>query len=399
MEAFLSRYRNLSVLLALIVGQLLLLAYQVRTNQDVRLIRVWSVGAVTPMARLLEGVRSNTTGFFGNWLMLREVRQQNAALTLELGRLKIENNYLKAELESADRAKALEIFQKNSPSKTVAARIIGTGTGLNSRTVYVDRGTKDGVERGMAVIVPDGIVGKVVAAYPTVSLVMLATEQNFVASVTSQKTHLKGLLKGRGTGTMIVDSLFNLQKVEDGEWFYTSGEDRIFPKGLPVGQCRVMYEGNVIREVQLIPIALKSGLEEVLVVTQGVHGLIPPPGTPASAEVSLLPAPPAEGEAATAPSSAAAAAGAPILPRTEADQLREKYKKLGEQQNFQYGSTPGRAVDYNRPLTPAAPKPEPPKTEAAKTEAPKTEAPKTEAPKAVPVRAEPAKPTAPPPKP
>jgi rod shape-determining protein MreC len=393
MEAFLSRYRNLSVLLALIAGQLLLLAYQVRTNQDVRLIRVWSVGAVTPVARLLEGVRSNTTGFFGNWLMLREVRQQNAALTLELGRLKIENNYLKAEVESADRAKALEIFQKNSPSKTVAARIIGTGTGLNSRTVYVDRGTKDSVERGMAVIVPDGIVGKVVAAYPTVSLVMLATEQSFVASVTSQKTHLKGLLKGRGTATMIVDSLFNLQKVEDGEWFYTSGEDRIFPKGLPVGQCRVMYEGNVIREVQLTPAALKSGLEEVLVVTQGVHGLIPPPGTPASAEVSLLPAPPAEGETA-APAGAAAMPGAPVLPRTEADQLRDKYKKLGEQQNFQYGSTPGRAVDYNRPLTPAAPKPEVPKTEP-----PKAEAPKTEAPKAAPVRTEPAKPAAPPPKP
>lgn len=368
MEAFLSRYRNLSVLLALIVGQLLLLAYQVRTNQDVRLIRVWTVGAVTPMAKLFEDVRSNTSGFFSSWLLLREVRRENEQIKLELGRLKIENSYLKTELSTADRAKALEIFQQSSPSKTIAARIIGTGTGVNSRTVYVDRGTKDGVERGMAVIVPDGIVGKVVAAYPSASLVMLATEQSFVASVMSQKTRLKGLLKGRGTSALIVDNLFSMQKVEDGEWFFTSGEDRIFPKGLPVGQCRLIYEGNTIREVQLTPSGWKSGIEEVLIVTQGVHGLIPPPETPGSADVSLLPAPPPEGEG-----EAAAPAGGPVTPRTEADQLREKYRRLGEQQNFQYGTTAGRSVDYNKPLapvTPAAPKPEPPKTETVKPPAP-----------------------------
>ena len=48
MEFFLNRFRNLSVLVAAILAQLVLLAYQVKTNGDVRLIRVWSVGAVTP---------------------------------------------------------------------------------------------------------------------------------------------------------------------------------------------------------------------------------------------------------------------------------------------------------------------------------------------------------------
>ena len=58
METFLSRYRNLTVLLALVVGQLLLLAYQVRAREDVRLIRVWAVTAVTPLARGIEWIRS-----------------------------------------------------------------------------------------------------------------------------------------------------------------------------------------------------------------------------------------------------------------------------------------------------------------------------------------------------
>ena len=55
MEALLSRFRNLTVLLFVVVAQLLYLGYQVRTQRDDRLIRVWAVTAVTPMAGVVEG--------------------------------------------------------------------------------------------------------------------------------------------------------------------------------------------------------------------------------------------------------------------------------------------------------------------------------------------------------
>src|SRR5688500_12169353 len=105
MEALLSRYRNLSVLLLVIVAQLVLLAYQVKSNQDVRLIRVWAVTAVTPFSRLLEGLRSNVFGVFKSYIFLRNVHRENRALETELGRLKLENQFLKNELETADRAR------------------------------------------------------------------------------------------------------------------------------------------------------------------------------------------------------------------------------------------------------------------------------------------------------
>ena len=54
MELLLNRYRNLTVLLLTILAQLVLLAFQVKSNQEVRLIRVWSVTAVTPLARAIE---------------------------------------------------------------------------------------------------------------------------------------------------------------------------------------------------------------------------------------------------------------------------------------------------------------------------------------------------------
>ena len=53
--------------------------------------------------------------------------------------------------------------------------------------------------RGMAVVTPDGIVGKVIAAYPTASEVQLVTDADFAAGVVSQKTQVRGTLKGQGT--------------------------------------------------------------------------------------------------------------------------------------------------------------------------------------------------------
>src|ERR1700754_4426060 len=108
MESFLNRYRNITVLLLVIVAQLILLAVQVKNNQDVRMIRVWTVTAVTPAARLVEWVRGGSIGFFRNYFVLREAGEDNRRLREEVGRLRMENNFLKNELSTADRAKALQ---------------------------------------------------------------------------------------------------------------------------------------------------------------------------------------------------------------------------------------------------------------------------------------------------
>ena len=63
METFLNRYRNITVLLLVIFAQLVLIAVQVKNDQDVRMIRVWTVTAVTPVARVLGVVRGGSIGF------------------------------------------------------------------------------------------------------------------------------------------------------------------------------------------------------------------------------------------------------------------------------------------------------------------------------------------------
>jgi rod shape-determining protein MreC len=388
MDFFLSRYRHLTVLLIVITAQLLLIAYQVKSNKDIPLIRVWAVTAVTPVEQGLELVRRYTWGFVEDYFVLLGVRSQNEKLRSENGQLKIENNYLKSELSTADRARALSVFQSRSPSRTVAARVIGNGTGANSKVVFVDRGSTSGVESGMAVVTPDGIVGKVVDAYPTASLVMLITDPTFAAGVVSQKNRVHGTLKGQGHAECLVDYVQNEEHVDIGEWFYTSGDDRIFPKGFPVGQVTAAPNGKTFKAIYVSPSGMQGGAEEVLIVLQGVHQEVPG-GEIASPAYNILPAPT---EAATQTPEGAPQPGALA---TDADRLRALYKDVGIAQKHTYGEgAPGtKPPDFTKlPSIHGAPAPgvtlppgTPPANAAAKPPAGQTAAqpaqPKVTAPK------------------
>jgi rod shape-determining protein MreC len=341
METLLNRYRNITVLLLVIFAQLVLIAVQVRNDRDVRMVRIWSVTAITPLAKVLETVRGGTSGFFRNYILMHDAREDNRRLQSEVDRLKMENQFLKGEISTADRAKALVAFQQRTQSRTIAARVIAAGAGANAKVVFVDRGSGAGVERGMPVVTPDGIVGKVIAAYPTASEVMLITDLEFAAGVVSQKNQVVGTLKGQGQSTCKVDYVPSEEKVEVGETFFTSGDDRIFPKGFPVGVVRVVRPNSPYQEILVEPTGLERGLEAVLIVLEGVHQAIPEV-RPANAPVYLgTPPPPAAGEPQTV--QPAGPAG------TDADKLLQRYKQIGAAENHKFGEgAPGtRPPDFN----------------------------------------------------
>lgn len=363
MEFLLNRYRNLTVLLVMIGAQLLLLAYQVKSSQDVRLVRVWAVTAVTPLARILEVVRRNTIGVAEDYFDLLSVRDENNRIKKELGRLKMENQFLKTELSTADRAQALRAFQSRIQSRTIAARIIGNGTGMNSKDVLIDRGSGSGVMRGMAVVTPDGIVGRVLASYPTASQVLLITDATFAAGVISEKNRVHGTLKGIGQSKCIIDYVQNEEKVDVGEVFYTSGDDRVYPKGLPVGVATVVRPGKTFKEIYVVPSGTQNGMEEVLVVVEGIHQEIPDAQAVASSDIYIMPAPPATEKSATPASDQP---GSNLT--TDADRLRERYKKIGAAQGhvFGEGAPSGKRPNFNlnpdevKPPAPTPTKPQAP---------------------------------------
>ena len=364
METLLSRYRNLTILLIVVTAQLLYLAYQVRSARDERLIRVWAVSAVTPMAGVVEGLRRNTIGFLQDYFILLDVREQNRKLKSDNDHLRMENVYFRNQLSTAEHASALTKFQTQVPSKTVPARVIGNSTVVTAKAVFIDRGSTSGIEKGMAVVTPEGVVGKVVAVYPLVAQVLLVTDPTFKVGIESQKGHVHGVLNC-GTGKCVVEQVQNEENVAAGEWFFTSGEDRIFPKGFPVGETVSVQPGQGAKDIKLNLSGAPEGAEEVLVVLQGVHQNIPT-APPVFEETAKMLTPPLDKNSATAP----------VKAQTEADKVIERYTEIGKQQEHVYGAVGSGVPNFNLKM-PGVPVPATPETGAA-GEAKGTAAPKAE---------------------
>ncbi len=377
METLLTRYRGLLVLVTVLAIQLVMLGLQVRNQSEVRLLRVWAVSAVTPFAIILEGIRTGIGGSIASYVDLRGARSENDALRKQMGELRRQNEFLRAELETAQRADALLEFRQRILSRTVAARVIGANAAPASRVVFIDRGSSDALVTGMAVLSATGVVGRVLDVYRNTSQVMLITDPSFAMGVVSQKGRVVGTLKGLGQRRVAVDYVENHLTVEKGEWFYSSGDDRVFPRGLPVGPVAEVAEGGGFQEILVEPAGMIEGLDEVLVVLEAMHQSVPqvessqptilvPPREPdadASPEVSMFEtaAPTALDEPAATPesNSAGVTPTVPVRrpPATDADRLLERYRRIGEGQGHVFGTgLPGSTPpDFNRRPTPRTP--------------------------------------------
>jgi rod shape-determining protein MreC len=272
MENLVTRYRNVTILMVVLFAQVLGLAVQVRRSaqdESTRLIRVWAVDAVTPLEKSIVWFQSGISGLWHNYFYLRGVRQQNRELKLEIERLRIEQVRLNEDAEQARRLQALLGFKEQFISRTLPAQVIGSSGSEQSRSIYIDKGSRDGVRPDMAVITADGVVGKVLRVFRNTSQVLLVNDQTSGVGAILEKSRLQGVLRGTPLGEVVLEKVMSDEAVQPGEKVVTSGGDQIFPKGLAVGTVTKVSPGSeLFLNIRVKPAADLSRLEEVLVITQ-----------------------------------------------------------------------------------------------------------------------------------
>jgi rod shape-determining protein MreC len=189
------------------------------------------------------------------------LQQRAAALESELVRLG------ELERENARLAELLN-FRARIDGTVLGAHVIARDPGPLSMTLTIDRGERDRVRRGMAVVAPQGIVGQVSEAGNGAARVVLLTDHNSGIDALVQRSRARGIVQGGADGSCYMNYLNRDADVAIGDRVLTSGLDGIFPKGIVVGEVVEMARRHrgLLQQAVIRPSVALDRLEEVLVI-------------------------------------------------------------------------------------------------------------------------------------
>ena len=262
-----SRHKSLVLLAGVVLLQVLLLAVQIKRDSQGRLIRVWTVGAVSPFERVGSYGFGWIRDAWHHYFALQNTTKDNEQLRHENDALKLQVAQLQGKAAESDRlATLLNFRQSHADVPMIGARVIGGGPGSASQTIELDRGERDGIRRNMGVITPDGVVGKVIETYPNASQVLLLTDKEGGVGAMLEESRIQSPVGGTGEPLLAMKYVPNDDSVNLGERVFTSGMDHIFPRDLPVGTISEIKPGNPFKQIRVKPAANLERLEEVLVL-------------------------------------------------------------------------------------------------------------------------------------
>jgi rod shape-determining protein MreC len=181
------------------------------------------------------------------------------------------------EIENA-RLRRLLDFREKLVGSLVTARVIGYDAAGLARTLVIDRGESDGVVKGAAVLVPEGVVGQVFVVSSNAARVLLVSDHNSGVDAVVQRSRVRGIVQGTPEGGCQLKYVKRTDDLQVGDTLVTSGLDGIFPKGLPIGEiASIDRRGQgLFQAAEVRPRFAQRDLEEVLVTRGPVTPAEPP---------------------------------------------------------------------------------------------------------------------------
>jgi len=276
------RQRAGLLFLAVTLGHIILISAQVSSQGGVPVLEAVTFGVFAEVQRGVSSVASAVSGFWSGYVGLRGVRAENERLREELVDVRIE---LQRQRALADRSRGLGqllALRTQTNLDTSAAEIIASGATPDFRTFTIDKGTNDGVHIDMAVIAPDGVVGRVVVPSARAAKVQLLIDRNAAAGALVTRSRAQGVVVGGGDDRLHLRYVSENAEVAVGDQVVTSGIDGIYHKGFVIGEVTaVERSGRVYKDITVRPAVDFSRVEAVLVVRT------PPPARDVEEESGL----------------------------------------------------------------------------------------------------------------
>jgi rod shape-determining protein MreC len=273
-------------LLALLLGSQFLIMtlsarHRSRTDGSVETIfRSWSVAAFTPLQQFIGSGFSGVTSLWDDYVDLRGVRDRNAVLEEENGRLRSEIENARAAAAENERLRRQLDLKPLLKVQTVTADVVARDADAWFERVTINKGSLAGIRLNHPVVTPDGLVGRIVDVGPNAAQIQLITDEHAGAGGRLVESRAAGEVKGRGNGTCGFKSISSIQQIREQEVIVTSGLDRVYPAGILVGfvEAYTPGAGASPHDIVVRPAAQLDRLEEVMVLIVTPQDLATPEG-------------------------------------------------------------------------------------------------------------------------
>lgn len=254
-----------TVVLLLIIGGVLVLALGGYLSPIVRIV-------LDPLVGIQQWISSRYLAIVEFVTVPRDVamlRQRNAELENKVASLETQNVQLQQQLNEAQAYYALLNFASSRPENSyVAAAIIGRDPVPFLRYVQIDKGSDDGVRRGMPVVTQQGLIGRIDAVTAGAARVQLITDAAAAVNVRLPATQTDVMLVGSVTGELSLEMVPQNITIKPGDLVLTSGLGGMYPPDIVVGQIISVRkrETDLFQTASVQPAANLAGLRAVLVI-------------------------------------------------------------------------------------------------------------------------------------
>ena len=283
----LRRYSVLFTTGSLLALSLALLVTNSRASRRIDPLGVVFLEIITPIGHLLNTVSRTLTDTWSTYVDLVGVRQEREWLRRRVRELESQVERASTIESQNARLQALLDLREGMPGQSVAARITGVDASGLFHTATVNKVERDGVQKGMAVVSPAGVVGRVVSTSPNAARVLLLEDPSSGVDVLVQRSRARGIVEGSLSRGCQLKYVKHREDIRVGDLVATSGLDGIFPRGVAVGTITRLSreEGGLFQTAEVEPAVDFNKLEEVMVV-EAPENEVPPDASPESPEPS-----------------------------------------------------------------------------------------------------------------
>jgi len=278
------KFQEVAVVAATLIVSLVLLRQSAKNPGELSTLDRGILHILSPLQGALSSLGRNIGNLAGRYVDLVHVRTENEGLHRDNSRLRSELLEAKRGAAESIRLQKLLDLRNAVASETISARVVSIDTSPYFRVarVMLDRG-EGSLTRGMPVITPEGVVGRIDRVAGNTADIQLAVDPRFALDVFLPRTRSRGILRGKAGENgyrSVVEYVARGEEVQQGDLVVTSGLGGNFPRDLPVGHISKLNNGSGLhQEVEVTPDVDFVRLSEVLVVIAPAPAPDPEAGT------------------------------------------------------------------------------------------------------------------------